>query len=138
MTAQSGRCLCGAVTFTVESVGTGHHACHCRMCRRWSGGPLFATAAEGVVFEGEDNIGIYESSDWAERGFCKICGTNLFYRLKQNGQYALPVGVFDDSTRFKLIGEIYIDHKPAGYDFAGDLPKLTEAEFVAKFAPPDA
>jgi hypothetical protein len=46
----------------------------------------------------------------------------------------MSVGAFDDAARFKLVGEIYIDHKPPGYDFAGDLPKQTEAEVLAKFA----
>ena len=25
-----------------------------------------------------------QSSAWAERGFCKNCGSHLFYRLKEN------------------------------------------------------
>ena len=136
MASQSGQCLCGAVKFTAETVQTSHHVCHCGMCRRWTGGPLFAAIAKGVTFEGEDNIGTYASSDWADRGFCKICGTNLFYRIKQTGMYVMSVGAFDDPAPFKLAHEIYIDHKPDGYDFAGNLPKLTEAEFIAKFAPP--
>ena len=137
MTTASGKCLCGAVRFTVDSVETHHHACHCGMCRRWSGGPLFAAAVEGLKWTGEENISTYRSSDWAERGFCKRCGTNLFYHLKPADMYMVCVGAFDDPAPVKLIGEIYIDHKPAGYAFAGDLPKMTEAEVLAKYAPPD-
>ncbi len=136
MTAASGKCLCGAVKFTAEAVETHHHACHCGMCRRWSGGPLFAAAVNGLKFQGRDQVATYQSSDWAERGFCRRCGTNLFYYLKPADQYMMCVGAFDDPAPFKLIGEIYIDHKPAGYDFAGDLPKMTEAEVLAKYAPP--
>jgi hypothetical protein len=136
MPAGSGKCLCGAVRFTAENVETHHHACHCGMCRRWSGGPAFATAAEGVRFEGEKNIVRYASSDWAERGFCKRCGSSLFYFLKPAGQYMIYVGAFDEPKDFTLAGEIYIDHKPAGYAFAGDLPKRTEAEVLATFAAP--
>ena len=96
-----------------------------------------AAVAGSVVFKGDDNIGIYQSSEWAERGFCKRCGSNLFYHLKPTGQHFLPVGAFDDPTPFKLIGEIYIDSKPPGYDFAGDLPKQTEKEVLAQFASPE-
>ncbi len=135
MTAASGKCLCGAVSFTAEGVETDHHACHCGMCRRWSGGPLFAAATQGVRFQGEDNVARYQSSDWAERGFCKVCGTNLFYHLKPTGQYMMCIGSFDDPSPFKLIGEIYIDHKPAGYAFAGNLPGMTEAEVIEKYVP---
>ena len=135
MAAGTGKCLCGAVRFTAQGVETHHHACHCGMCRRWSGGPLFAAACEHVTFEGDEAIATYQSSDWAERGFCKVCGTNLFYRLKSTGQYIMSVGAFDDPAPFKLAGELFIDLKPPGYTFAGDHPRLTEAETFAKFVP---
>jgi hypothetical protein len=32
------------------------------------------------------------------------------------------------------VGEIFVDNKPAGYAFAGDHPRLTEAEFLAQFS----
>lgn len=138
MLRMSGRCLCGAVTFTVENVQTQFHACHCGMCQRWSGGPLMAAEAEGIRFEGGENVAVYDSSEWAERAFCKRCGTGLYYRLKPQDLYSVPVGVFDDPAPFRLAGEIYTDAKPKGYDFAGEHPRLTEAEVLAKFGPPDA
>ena len=75
----------------------------------------------------------YKSSDWAERGFCRKCGTGLFYFLLPTQQYSMQVGVFDEPKDFTLTEEIFIDHKPAGYAFAGDLPKKTEAEVLAAF-----
>jgi len=45
----------------------------------------------------------------------------------------MPVGVFDDQSIFRITGEIFIDRKPPGYDFAGDHPRLTEAETMAMF-----
>ncbi len=138
MASATGKCLCGAVRFSVEAVKTRHEVCHCGMCRRWSGGPLFAAATEGVTFQGEENLTIYDSSAWAERGFCKICGSNLFYRLKPADLYFMCVGAFDDPSQFSLVGEIYIDHKPDGYAFAGDLAQLTEAEVLAKYTPSDS
>jgi hypothetical protein len=110
-----GRCLCSAVTFVAEDVGTELHVCHCSMCRRWAGGPTFSAAAGKVTFNGEENIGRYSSSAEAERGFCKRCGSSLFY----------------DQRRFKIASEIYVDDKPAGYDFAGVHPRLTGEEFLA-------
>jgi hypothetical protein len=136
MTTNTGKCLCSAVRFTAESVETHHHACHCGMCRRWSGGALFVAAATGVKFTGTENLATYRSSEWAERGFCKACGSSLFYLLKPTGQYMLCVGAFDDSSEFRLAREIYIDHKPGGYAFAGEHPRLTEEETLAEFAPP--
>lgn len=132
MTIKTGRCLCGAVTFEADGVEPAAHACHCGMCRRWSGAMGFGLAADEVRFQGEENIGLYKSSDWAERGFCKQCGTNLFYRLKANGQTILWLGTFDDISDMSMGSEIFIDAKPAFYDIAGDHPRLTEQEFMKK------
>lgn len=126
-----GRCLCGSVSYTAEEINPDVHSCHCGMCRRWTGGPAFAVSVKKVVFDGEENVSRYDSSEWAERAFCNRCGTNLFYRLKEADHYMLWMGTFDDPTLFKLAGEIYIDEKPAAYDLAGDHPRLTGEEFLA-------
>ena len=135
--SKTGQCLCGAVRFTVQGVETHHHACHCGMCRRWAGGPVFAASVASVTFEGSDNLGRYSSSEWADRGFCKVCGSGLFYYLKPANQYLMSVGAFDDASAFKLVLEIYVDHKPQGYSLAGDHPRLTEAQALARFASPE-
>ncbi len=50
--------------------------------------------------------------------------------LKEANHYVLWMGTFDDQSRFKLVGEIYIDEKPDAYDMAGDHPRLTGEEFM--------
>jgi hypothetical protein len=119
------------VTFVAEGVSTELHVCHCSMCRRWVGGPSFSTEVRRITFSGEENIQQYSSSEWAERGFCKQCGSSLFYRLKETDQYILNMGSFDDQRIFKVASEIYVDDKPAGYEFAGTHPRLTGEEFLA-------
>ncbi len=119
-----GRCLCGAVTFEAREVSSEVHACHCSMCRRWNGGPAMAVEVGSVTFDGEPNITRFESSEWAARGFCQRCGSNLFYLLKPN-RYMMWCGAFDEQP-FRLAGEIYLADKPAGYEFAGDHPRYAE------------
>lgn len=128
-------CLCGAVTIKAEAVSKHTGACHCGMCQKWGGGPLLAVdGGTSVTLEGEDNIGVYDSSEWAQRGFCKQCGTHLFYRLKGNNQYMLPAGLFSDlQDRFDLTSQIFIDKKPPYYRFANQTQDLTEAEVFAKY-----
>jgi hypothetical protein len=133
MSTYSGRCLCGLVRFTAAGVETDHHACHCGMCRRWAGGPMMAALVHELNFEGE-GPGRYRSSEWAERGFCRNCGSHLFYRFLPADLYLVSVGSFDDAAPFTLAEEIYVDHQPAGYAFAGDRPRLTEAEAIRKFS----
>ena len=134
MTTRHGQCQCGAVSFTAEEVEQEFGACHCRMCQRWSGGIFFATSARGVVFSGDEHIGRYQGSNWAERGFCMKCGSHLFYRLLNSDEYEMCVGTFDETEHFVLTSEIFVDRKPAGYALAGDHPRLTEAETLAKFS----
>lgn len=103
------------------------------MCRRWSGGaPFFGVSAKIVRFVDDGTLGRFTSSEWAERGFCTRCGTTLFYFFKPERLHTLSVGTFDDPSVFVIGEEIYVDHKPAGYALAGDHPRLTEREVLAK------
>lgn len=88
-----------------------------------------------VSFEGEDNITVYNSSDWAERGFCKKCGSHLFYRLKESKQHMVPVGLFDDQEPFVFESQVFIDKKPSFYSFANKTNDMTAAEVFEKYAP---
>jgi len=130
--SMTGRCLCGAVSYTAEGVSTGIHACHCGMCRRWSGGPAFSALVGQVHFEASEHIGRFQSSAWAERGFCTRCGTHLFYHLKDADRYVISTGTFDEQAPFHLAGEIYIDEKPALYEIAGEHRRLSGEEFMAE------
>lgn len=132
-----GRCLCGAVTLSVARPASSVGACHCSMCRKWGGGPLLAVeCGTEVRIAGEENVSVFDSSPWAQRGFCKHCGTHLFYRLKEPQQYHLPVGLFDEAPEFSFDQQIFIDEKPAYYRFANDTKNMTGAEVFALYAPP--
>ncbi len=133
----NGHCLCNAVSFTspaTKEIG----ACHCGFCRRWSGGPMLAVhCGPNVEFNGEENIKVYASSDWAERAFCKQCGTHIYYKLLATGEYFVPAGIFE-SNDFELTTQIYIDKKPDYYSFANQTPTLTEQQVIDLYAPTDA
>ncbi|ABI57124.1 GFA family protein [Alkalilimnicola ehrlichii MLHE-1] len=125
----SGACLCGAVRVKARTQGTSIGACHCKMCRTWGGGPLFAAeCGSDVEFEGTEHITTFSSSEWAVRGFCRRCGTHLFYRLKKENHYAIPVGLFDDRDVWEFREQIFIDQKPSFYSFAEKTRNLTEKE----------
>jgi len=125
-----GQCLCGAVSIQIKQVDQ-VDACHCGMCRRWGGGPYMSIdgGAEPQI-TGEAFITRYDSSDWAERGFCSKCGTHLFYFLKPKQQYFLTAGFFDDLTDLDFNKQIFIDQKPSFYEFANNTENFTEQEFI--------
>lgn len=134
-TTVKGKCLCGAVTFAATTKTNHIGACHCSMCRTWSGGVVFALEdASDLKISGEENMTVYKSSDWGERCFCGKCGTNLFWRSSQFGHTAVMAGALEDQAGLKFVSEIFVDAKPAHYAFANDTKKMTEAEFLAQFA----
>ena len=129
-----GSCLCGAVKISTTKIN--HHvaACHCSMCRKWGGGALLGVECDNnISFEGEDNITVYQSSAWAERGFCNKCGSHLFYRLKENNHYYVPVGIFDNNEAFVFDLEVFIEEKPDYYAFANETKKMTGEDLFAMF-----
>lgn len=128
-----GKCLCGAVRYEVKKSAIEVGSCHCGMCRAWTGGINLSFEAKPgeIAFTGEEMIEAYSSSDWAERAFCRRCGSSLFYRLKADGTMHVAAGSLESWEGASFIGEIYIDAKPALYALAGDHKRMTEAEFLA-------
>lgn len=128
-------CLCGAVRFScpdAREIG----ACHCGFCRRWGGGPLLAVhCGPDVKFEATDQVEAYASSDWAQRGFCKRCGTHLYYKLLPTGEYFIPAGTFETDA-FEIATQLFIDRKPDYYAFANQTATLTEQEVIEQYGTP--
>ncbi len=87
-----------------------------------------------VEYESEENITVYNSSEWAERGFCKKCGSHLFYRLKEVKDHQIPAGLFENQESFNFNLQVYIDRKPSFYNFANKTLEMTEAEVIEKYA----
>ncbi len=139
---KTGSCLCGAVTYEIKNAPKEVGACHCGMCRKWSGGIFIGVActSDQVTFQGEENITVYTSSPWAERGFCKKCGSSLFYRVTapgpNQGDLHIGFGTIDDQSGMTVTEEIFIDRKPDAYSLAGDTRKMTEAQMFELFAAP--
>jgi len=95
-----------------------------------------ALNCQTVTFEGEDNIRRIRSSNWAERGFCSQCGSNLFYHIVDSDDYQVAAGLFDDQSVFRLSLQVFTDQKPGFYEFANETKMMTAEEVVALFAPP--
>ena len=130
-----GQCLCGSIHLKTSSMKPNLGACHCGMCRRWSGGPFLAVdCGTDLQVEGQEHLGVFNSSDWAERAFCKKCGTVLFYKLKEANQYIVSSEAFNEKD-LNFDHQIFIDEKPKYYDFSNQTKDMTGAEVFAAFAP---
>ena len=132
----TGKCLCGAVKIAVSGSHRDVGICHCSMCRRWGSGPNMAIdVGSDIEIDGRDNVTAYRSSPWAERAFCKTCGSNLYYRIVDADQYVVCAGVLDDPAGLTLTNQIFIDDKPNFYAFANETKTMTGAEVFAMYAP---
>ncbi|XDA98098.1 GFA family protein [Sulfitobacter sp. LCG007] len=141
MTRRTGGCMCGSVRFEARDVPAAFGACHCEMCRRWTGSALLGVTVKSadLSWEGSENIATVQSSDWAERAWCNKCGTGIYFRVTLEGEWSggteIPIGLFDDQSGFEMKNEIYIDHKPDSFAYAGDgRTLLTRAQCVEKFS----
>ncbi len=128
----SGNCLCGAVEYEATISKPHIDACHCGMCRRQTGGPVMAVIADSLEVKDEADLGVYSSSDWAERCFCRKCGSNLFYRLKNGVIISVHAGSMNGIEDFTFKTEIFIEDKPNFYAFSGDRRRMTGAEVIAE------
>ena len=129
-------CLCGSVRLTANNRSNKVGSCHCNMCKKWTGGPIMTVdCGSEVSFEGEGNITVFSSSDWAERGFCNKCGSHLFYRLKANNRHMISAGLFENNKEFVFDHQVFIDEKPDFYSFSNDTKNMTGAEVFEKYAP---
>lgn len=131
----TGRCLCGQVEINAKTVHPQAHVCHCNMCRKWGGSPTHSVhCGTEVSFSNPESISIYQSCDWAELGFCKHCGSHLFYRFLDGGNYILSTGSLDNADAFELSQQIFIEEKPAYYSYANETENLTGEQVFAMYA----
>jgi hypothetical protein len=128
----TGRCLCGAVSITLRAAHREVDVCHCSMCKQWTGSMYAGIGAEDAAVSGEDHVATYRSSEWAERAFCRTCGSSLWYRFLPTGNRTFLAGMFDLPEGMPIKHQIFVDEKPGWFDLAQISPMKTGAEVIAE------
>jgi hypothetical protein len=142
MTDRTGHCLCGAVSFTAKNTGSEFGTCHCKMCQRWAGSSFSGlhVANADLVFSGTEFIGVFKSSDWAERAHCTKCGSALWYRLTDGpftGSTSVAIGLLDDTQGLTLVREYFVDYRNSANALPEGRKQMTEADMIAMFSSSD-
>jgi hypothetical protein len=99
----TGGCQCGAMRYALYAEPLNPHLCHCRMCQKAVGG-YFAAYASVMLSDfawTRGKPGVWNSSEEAERGFCRECGTPLSFRYLARDRIAVALGTLDDPARVK-------------------------------------
>ena len=123
----NGSCLCGALRYTVDQPLGPVTACHCTQCRKASGHYVSATSAprDSVAILGQ--VTWFQSSDEARRGFCPICGSNLFWD-GPGSNLSIHAGTLDGATGLTTKGHIFCADKGDYYDLPSGLPHAEGAD----------
>ena len=128
----TGGCQCGAVRYALHEPPINPHICHCRMCQK-AFGSFFAPlaclpVASFEVTRGE--LAIFMSSDIAERGFCRNCGTPLSVRTVNDPMICVAIGSLDEPAKMAPAIQYGIEARLPYFAALASLPgdKSTEQE----------
>lgn len=125
-----GGCLCGAVRYRVTGDPVATTLCHCRSCRKASGGTNVAWAVfDKAGFEwlaGEPVA--YSSSPGIEWLHCANCGSLVGYRRSSRPDHMdITTGTLDEPDRFPPAVEIWLDHKIEWETLDPELPNRRQS-----------
>lgn len=126
----TGGCQCGAVRFRAAALRDNPHVCYCRMCQKATGN-LFASLV-GVRHENltwtRGTPSEFLSSDKAARGFCKDCGTPLYYRTVGGPHVSITIGAFDEPHRIPLLYQMGLEGKHPSLFHLDDIEEVGTTE----------
>jgi hypothetical protein len=131
-----GRCLCGALHYSVTGPYSGMIHCHCSMCRKHHGA-AFATFVTAPLenfswISGEVNAATYQSSEHGSRAFCRVCGSVAPVAMPELGIVFVPAGNLDGELGIAPQAHMFTGSKAPWYTITDTLPQ--HAEYPPEFA----
>lgn len=124
-TLTTGKCLCGAVSYTITGSPVRAAQCHCKDCQRASGCGHMSLAffkADQVALSGDTKSFAVtaDSGNINTRHFCPDCGSRIYSENSARaGVVGIAVGSCDDSAWFAPEFVVY-EKDRAGWDITTD------------------
>lgn len=114
----TGSCCCGAVEYKVKGPLRDVVNCHCRQCTKLNGNFGSHSKAHNVniTITKDEGLSWYKISNYARRGFCRKCGSGLFWEQSQQDATGIIAGSLDSPTGLKTIGHIFVGEKSDFYE----------------------
>lgn len=124
MSEAKGQCLCGAVRFRMSGEKRDVVVCHCGQCRRWHGhvGAYTRVPISALAVEDEGSLAWYRSSERARRGFCRECGSSLFWERIGIDQVSVAAGALAAPTGLKTALQIFVEDAGDYYEIDDRIP----------------
>jgi hypothetical protein len=124
-----GSCACGKISWSTTATSTNSSSnCYCSTCRKISGSPYITfldVRLSKFTYSpplGRPFLKVFEASPYAERGFCRECGSTLtmWYRADPDSIH-IAVGTLDEE---KSVAGWY--KGPESHIYLKDLPSWHE------------
>lgn len=125
----TGKCLCGAVQFTVTGAPFAMGYCHCSSCRGWLAAPVYPFTMwpedAVVVTAGADKVATFLKTpdSISHRQFCKTCGTAVMIRHPTLGLTDVPAADLDG---FDFVPAMHANYAEAVMPMRDGLPKFKD------------
>jgi hypothetical protein len=99
--------------------------CHCTQCRKQTGHRFATTATEtsNITVNGADSITWFRTSPEAERGFCAVCGSTLFWKMSKRDYSGILAASVDEPNGLHLNKHIFVDDKGDYYEITDGMPQ---------------
>ncbi|PCI59893.1 MAG: aldehyde-activating protein [Kordiimonadales bacterium] len=125
----TGGCLCGAVRYEIKGPLRDIVNCHCSMCQKLHGiyGAHSKARKINITMTNETGLSWYKTSDVAQRGFCRDCGSSLFWQPFDLDATGIIAGSLDGPTNLKTMGHIFVGEKSDFYEITDDLPQFEKS-----------
>ena len=128
----TGKCLCGDVSYKINSEPLRMAQCHCEHCQRSTGTGHMSLAffpRDAVIINGKTNsyTAIADNGGEVTRHFCPKCGSRLFGTNNVlTTMISVAIGCIDEKSWFQPQAIVYHKRKEA-WDFIDEtLPKFEE------------
>jgi len=123
-----GSCLCGHVKFEIQTPFISSSICHCQQCQKSHAASHVAYGAtlksDVIWLEGKKRIKKYLSSERAKRGFCKDCGTNIYFFNKDYPNHLdIPLSILDTDANLAPQCHVFVASKAKWDTISDDLPQ---------------
>lgn len=71
----------------------------------------------------DETLTWFQSSESVQRGFCRNCGGNLFWKQAGSSNIYITAGTLDKPTGLKIGEHIFVASKSDFYDITDGLPQ---------------
>lgn len=127
---KTGGCHCGTVRYSVTGALRDVIYCHCTQCRKQTGHFVAATRIldDALSITGADELTWYAASSDAKRGFCRHCGSLLFWKAEGSDMTSIMAGSLDLPTGLVASHHIFAADKGDYYQVCDGLPAFAGSD----------